>query len=70
MDDAGHPALDLRQEPLAVRLDGRRLTDGDFSRVDLGGGEGAGMRVVDVAFDAGTRHRLEVDYGLGRTGVR
>jgi hypothetical protein len=64
MDDAGHPALDLRQEPLAVRLDGRRLTDGDFSRVDLGGGEGAGMRVVDVAFDAGTRHRLEVDYGL------
>ncbi|HLI53894.1 MAG TPA: hypothetical protein VKU88_06200 [Acidimicrobiales bacterium] len=61
----GRPALDLRQEVTAVRLDGQDLSPADFAPVDLGGGPGAEMRVVDAVVEAGSRHRLEVAYDLG-----
>jgi hypothetical protein len=54
---AAYPALDLRQEPSQVRLDGVELDGDAFPRIELGG-----MRIVDRLL-AG-RHRLEVDYAL------
>jgi hypothetical protein len=60
----GCPALDLRQPVEWVRLDGRELSPDDFARRDLGAGLRAGMRVLDVEIEAGTRHRLEVGYRL------
>jgi hypothetical protein len=58
----GYPALDLRQEVTSVRLDGEQLKPDDLAGRDLGGGEGAQMRVLDVKIAAGTRHRLEIGY--------
>ena len=60
----GYPALDLRQEVESVRLDGRDLSPDDFAPVDLGGGEGAEMRVLDVEVESESRHRLELTYRL------
>ena len=61
---AGYPALDLRQTPRLVGLDGRRLDPGSFAAADLGGGPGAEMRVLDVALDPGRTHRLSLGYDL------
>jgi hypothetical protein len=61
----GFPALDLRQPIDELRLDGR-LLDGDaFPHLDLGAGDDARMRVLDVECRAGSRHVLEVGYHLG-----
>jgi hypothetical protein len=61
----GHPVLDLRQEPVSVRLDGRELGGAALASVDLGGGDDAEQRVLDVALAAGGSHRLEVGYEIG-----
>lgn len=61
----GRPALDLRQEVQWVRLDGQALSPDDFAHQNLGAGPDAGMRVLDVEIEAGSRHRLEVGYELG-----
>jgi hypothetical protein len=60
----GCPVLDLRQQPRAVRLDGRTLDADAFAPVDLGGGAHAECRVLDVALESGGVHRLEIDYDL------
>lgn len=61
----GRPALDLRQEVDSVRLDGEELGADAFARVDLGAGADAGMRVLDVEIEPGSRHELELRYRLG-----
>lgn len=59
----GCPALDLRQPIDSLVLDGRSMS-GSFSPMDLGGGPGAEMRVLDIELTAGSRHRLELGYQL------
>jgi hypothetical protein len=66
----GCPVLDLRQPVDAVVLDGASLPTGAFSHRDLGGGEGAAMRVLDRPLPAGSRHRLEVAYRLETPDAR
>jgi hypothetical protein len=63
---SGCPALDLRQPVGRLRLDGELLPGDAFAHRDLGGGPGAEMRVIDRRLAAGTRHRLELAYRLGR----
>lgn len=63
-DVDGRPALDLRQPVDELRLDGSLLPGDAFSHHDLGGGEGADMRVLDRVLAAGSRHRLDLDYRL------
>ncbi len=63
-DQAGHPALDLRQPIEWARLDGQQLDPADLSPLDLGAGPGSEMRVLDVALEGGTRHELAVGYRL------
>jgi hypothetical protein len=58
----GHPALDLRQRLDEVRLDGRPLPPDALAPADLGAGEDAAVRVLDVAVEAGSTHQLEVSY--------
>ena len=60
----GHPALDLRQPIDGLSLDGQPLDAGAMASVDLGGGPGAHMRVLDIALDSGSRHQLTFSYGL------
>src|SRR5579859_2470691 len=60
----GCPAIDLRQQVDRLRMDGSPLSADAFSREDLGGGPGAGMRVLDRSLAAGTHHRLELAYRL------
>lgn len=60
----GRPALDLRQDVEWLRLDGQSLDPADFAPRDLGAGEAAAMRVLDVELAAGSPHRLEVGYRL------
>jgi hypothetical protein len=62
---SGYPALDLRQPVETVAVDGRPLHPGSFAHVDLGGGPGSQMRVLDDLVEPGGRHRLEVTYQLG-----
>ena len=59
---AGHPVLDLRQEIEWARLDGKDLPATALPSMDLGGGPGAEMRVLDASLEAGTRHRLDLGY--------
>ncbi len=61
----GHPVLDLRQPIDSLALDGRTLDPAAMPTVDLGGGLDAGMRVLDIALDEGSRHRLSFAYRLG-----
>ncbi len=63
-DSDGYPALDLRQSVDWLRLDGRDMTGEAFPPLDLGGGPGAEMRVLDRALSAGSRHRLDLQYRL------
>jgi hypothetical protein len=65
----GCPALDLRQPIDVVVLDGDALPPEAFGHQDLGGGEGAEMRVLDRALTAGSRHRLDLEYQLGTPGA-
>lgn len=62
--ETGHPALDLRQPVDWLRLDGENLAPEAFAPLDVGAGPGSEMRVLDVALEAGSRHRLEVGYRL------
>jgi hypothetical protein len=65
MPAAGSPALDLRQPIDSLALDGAALDPDDFPHVDLGGGEGAEMRVLDGTVDPGAAHELQLAYRLG-----
>lgn len=60
----GLPALDLRQEPDRLHLDGRPLPVGAWPHVDLSGGPGAEMRVLEAGGLGAGGHLLEVDYAL------
>ncbi|MDQ6784150.1 MAG: hypothetical protein M3063_12075 [Actinomycetota bacterium] len=60
----GHPALDLRQEIDTLTLDGHPLPAEAMAPVDLGGGPDAHLRVLDVALEEGSRHRLTFAYRL------
>ncbi len=60
----GHPALDLRQPVEWLRLDGESLAPEAFTPLDVGAGPESEVRVLDVALEAGSRHRLEVGYPL------
>lgn len=61
----GCPTLDLRQQVDSLLLDGQAVPGEEFSHCDLGGGQGAEMRVLDRPLVAGRRHRLELHYRLG-----
>ncbi len=60
----GFPALDLRQHIDDLRLDGKSMTGDPFSPADLGGGDGAEMRVIDRELAGHGIHRLELQYRL------
>jgi hypothetical protein len=60
----GYPALDLRQSVDSLVLDSAPLPPDAWPHRDLGGGPGAGMRVLDRVLAAGSRHRLELHYRL------
>jgi hypothetical protein len=60
----GCPVLDLRQPVDSIRLDGRGLDPASFPQIDLGGGPGAEMRLLDRVLPGGSHHRLELGYGL------
>ncbi|HWW52769.1 MAG TPA: hypothetical protein VNY84_03325 [Acidimicrobiales bacterium] len=55
----GWPAWDLRQP----------LLPSAFAHVDLGGGPGAEMRVLDRPLEPGELHRLDLSYALDTPGV-
>ena len=61
-DVHGHPVIDLRQEIEWIRLDGNDLSPDALQKVDLGGGEGAELRVLETNLEAESRHRLEIGY--------
>jgi hypothetical protein len=65
----GFPAFDLRQPIDAARLDGKALPPVALAHHDLGAGDDAGMRVVEVTCPAASQHRLQVDYRLGTPGA-
>jgi hypothetical protein len=67
-DGAVFAAFDLRQPLDSGLLDAEHLPAGGLSRIDLGGGPGAGMRVVGP-FAPGSRHTLTLHYGLGTPDV-
>lgn len=69
-DVAGRPALDLRQPLERVVLDGEDLGPARFPTRDLGGGDGAGMRVLDRVLGPGTAHRLELGWVIGEPDAR
>lgn len=63
-DRDGCPALDLRQTVDSLRLDGVVMPGDAFPPLDLGGGPGAEMRVLDHHLPAASHHRLELHYQL------
>jgi hypothetical protein len=62
---AGCPVFDLRQPVREASLDGSPLPPDALAHCDMGAGENARMRVVDVACPDGSAHRLELGYRLG-----
>jgi hypothetical protein len=60
----GLPAFDLRQDIDEAVLDGQRLSLDALAHRDLGAGDGARMRVLDLPCASGSRHRLELRYRL------
>ncbi len=60
----GHPVLDLRQPIDWLRLDGDDLDPDTFAPMDLGGGPGAEIRVLDLPLEGGTSHELQLGYRL------
>jgi hypothetical protein len=63
--DAGWPAFDLRQEIVSATFDGAGLAPSALAHRDLGAGDAHRMRAVEVACEAGSKHRLELSYLLG-----
>lgn len=61
----GYPAFDLRQEVLRAELDGVQLGPEGVAQEDLGAGQAARVRVVDVLCAPASRHRLALEYQLG-----
>jgi hypothetical protein len=68
--DEGSPVLDLRQPLEAVVLDGDPLPAEALAHRDLGGGQGAEMRVLDRTLGADSRHRLQLTYRLETPDAR
>lgn len=71
--NTGWPTFDLRQDIDAACFDGAKLPVDALRHRDMGAGHDARMRVLEVACDAGSRHRLELRYRLGTpdaTGAR
>ena len=62
---AGRPVFDLRQTITEVVLDGAALPVTAVPLVDLGGGPGAEVRVLDAVLASGTGHTLAVGYDVG-----
>ncbi len=62
---AGCPVFDLRQPIDEAALDGTLLPPDALGYCDMGAGEDARMRVVDVACSGGSAHQLELRYRLG-----
>jgi hypothetical protein len=62
---AGRPVFDLRQTITEVVLDGLALPVTAVPGVDLGGGPGAEVRVLDAVLASGTGHTLAVGYDVG-----
>jgi hypothetical protein len=62
----GFPAFDLRQGIHTAAFDGVALPPEALGHCEMGAGFDARMRVVDVVCPAGSRHRLELTYLLGR----
>jgi hypothetical protein len=62
---SGCPVFDLRQPIGTASLDGAALPPYALGHHDMGAGEDARMRVVDVTCSDGARHLLELSYGLG-----
>ena len=62
---AGRPVFDLRQTVTEVVLDGLALPLTAVPFVDLGGGPGAEVRVLDAVLASGTDHTLAVGYDVG-----
>ena len=61
----GCPVFDLRQDIDAAALDGRPLPPEALGYADMGAGNEARMRVVDVACEGGSSHVLSLRYRLG-----
>jgi hypothetical protein len=62
---AGCPIFDLRQTITGVWLDGAPLPASQVLSMDLGGGAGAEVRVLDRVLPAGSAHTLRLTYTLG-----
>jgi len=62
---AGCPIFDLRQTITAVLLDGSTLPLAQVRTMDLGGGAGAEVRVLDTVLAAGSAHMMRLRYALG-----
>jgi hypothetical protein len=68
--DEGCPVLDLRQPLESAALDGDPLPPEALAHRDLGGGQGAAMRVLDRTLEAGSQHRLDLTYRLETPDAR
>lgn len=62
---AGCPTFDLRQQITGVWLDGAPLAPTQIVTMDLGGGAGAELQVLDRVQAAGSAHTLRLTYALG-----
>ena len=61
----GCPILDLRQTITGAWLDGAPLSPAHVLTLDLGGGAGAEVRVLDTVLAPWSAHTLRVTYALG-----
>src|ERR1700734_2395135 len=61
----GCPVFDLRQDIDAAVLDGKALPPDALGYADMGAGDEARMRALDVACEGGSRHVLNLRYRLG-----
>jgi hypothetical protein len=61
----GCPIFDLRQTVTGVTLDGTALDPARIFTMDLGGGPGAELRVLDQVLAPGSEHTLHLTYAVG-----
>lgn len=61
----GWPVFDLRQDLVHAELDGRALSPGSLPHRDLGAGQEARARALEVMCPGGSRHNLALRYELG-----
>ena len=61
----GSPIFDLRQSVTGGWLDGVSVTPAQILTLDLGGGPGAELRVLDRVLAADSAHTLRLTYALG-----